>query len=181
MAGQVVRFDCPNTAMRSWRNCRVRFAAWRGACGRKAVLILLLSSCTAQAPMFGVTHPVAYIPTRDKPVCVVRDIVDGDTIKITCRNSEGNARLIGFDTPETFRPGCPAEERLGQRAKQHLKSLLASATVIAPKVTGKDKYNRTLLQLTLDGADLADIMVSAGLAVYYDGGKRINWCKKLGA
>lgn len=154
-------------------------AAWARWAARSAGLILLLVSCTPQPPVFGVARPLAYIPTRDAPVCVVREIVDGDTIKLSCRDSAGNARLVGFDTPETYRPGCPAEKWLGQRATGYLQSVLADATVIEPDVQGKDRYDRTLVQLTLDGTDLADMMVSAGLAVYYDGGKRINWCAKL--
>ena len=45
---------------------------------------------------------------------------------------------------------------------------------------GYDKYGRILAKMTVDGMDVADILVREGLAVRYTGGKRINWCAKLG-
>ncbi len=142
---------------------------------------MLLAGCSPGPPGFGLTPAIAYIPTRDAPVCMVSRIVDGDTITLNCRTSDGNARLVGFDTPETYRPGCSAENRLGQRAKIYLEQQLRQAKVIDPTIRGKDKYGRVLVQLKLDGVDLADVMVSAGLAVRYNGAKRINWCAKLAA
>ncbi len=91
----------------------------------------------------------------------------------------GNVRLVGFDTPETFRPGCAAEYALGVKAKKHLDHVLRDADTIVPEMHGVGKYKRPLVQLIVDGKDLADIMVSAGLAVPNHGEKRINWCERL--
>jgi len=143
------------------------------------VLCILLLSCSPQSGDYRQSSAIAFIPTRDNPTCTIVRVVDGDTLEIGCKTSRGNARLLGFDTPETYRPGCPAEKQLGERAKNHLTSVLKNATVLDPEVKGKDKYDRTLLGLKIDGVDLAGIMVSAGYAVYYSGGKRIDWCARL--
>ncbi len=104
-------------------------------------------------------------------------VVDGDTIKVACSESQGNVRLVGFDTPETYQPRCDAEKRLGQQAKGALEKLLRTAHQIDLKRTGIDKYGRVLARVYVDGVDIAKPMIAQGLAVPYDGGKRMNWCQ----
>ena len=140
-----------------------------------AALLLLGCVDPPEAPV------VAHIPSRDSPRCAITDVVDGDTVRMRCgTGAEGSVRLVGFDTPETFRPGCAAEAALGQRAKEYLEVRLRRASVIRPEVKGKDKYQRTLVRLELDGRALEDIMVGAGLAKAYSGRtKRPDWCALL--
>ncbi len=140
-----------------------------------------LAGCAATPNSSRTINAIAFIPSRDSPRCAITSIVDGDTIKVACGDRSGTARLIGFDAPESYRPRCQAEKRAGHHATKRLEWLLGHAHTIAPDVRGKDKYGRTLLHLELDGVGLDKLMVSEGLAVYYSGGKRIDWCKKLGA
>lgn len=112
--------------------------------------------------------------------CDIIRVVDGDTVKAICHGREQNLRLLGFDTPETFRSRCPDEKALGTVATNHLRKLIENAGEVLP-VTGRpDKYRRLLTTLYIDGQDVAEIMIKAGLAVPYHGEKRINWCDKLG-
>ncbi len=113
----------------------------------------------------------------------IRDIVDGDTIKFTSSRfgEVRTARLIGYDTPETYEPGCAQELELGHAATRRLQLILRNAQMLEPTLRGTDRYQRDLMRLIVDGRDLADIMVSEGLAVRYNGGRRINWCNRLGA
>ncbi|MCF6317431.1 MAG: thermonuclease family protein [Marinosulfonomonas sp.] len=112
--------------------------------------------------------------------CTIDRVIDGDTVHVSCTNgANGNLRLMGFDTPETYQSGCRAEHALGTKAKIRLQHEIAKANSISTKTFGPDKYRRLLAQLYLDGRDVADIMIAAGLAVRYSGGKRINWCQKL--
>ncbi len=113
----------------------------------------------------------------------VLDIIDGDTIRIAGQapGSTLSARLVGYDTPETFEPGCEQERQLGNAATQRLQVILRDAGDINSENQGFDRFSRALLRLKVDGVDLADIMVSEGLAVRYQGGKRINWCHRLAA
>ncbi len=145
--------------------------------GWALAVAVVLASCTEQpaAPAYPLIVNAAH------PVAEVVRIVGGDTIWLR-QNSTGkvvSARLTGFDTPETFRPGCAQERALGEAAKTRLGQLLRQAQDIVPDTHGTGKYGRLLLELTLDGRPLADIMVAEGLAVRYDGGRRINWCARL--
>lgn len=149
-----------------------RARRWHAVLG----LALFLSGCTNVA----ITRLPA-IPNRAHPVAEIVGIVDGDTVKLR-QVSTGkviSARLTGFDTPETFRPGCAREKALGELAKARLGQLLNAAQQIEPRTHGTGKYGRLLLELTLDGRPLEEIMVAEGLAVRYDGGRRINWCQRL--
>ncbi len=127
------------------------------------------------------TRAIAYIPTTQNPLCAVTRVVDGDTVHIHCPNGGGPVRLTGYDTPETYQAGCAAEKALGDAATLHLSHILTNATVIAPRHEGVDKYGRDLASLSIDGAPLADLMIRKGYAVSYKGGRRIDWCEKLGA
>lgn len=144
----------------------------------KAYLALLfagLAACDIASPTM-----IAGIPTRSDPQCVISEVIDGDTVKLACRDGvSGNIRLTGYVTPETYRPGCAAERQLGLAATAYLEQQLRAARSLDVKYEGIDKYDRTLVQLSLDGRDLADIMIARGLAVSYSGGRRINWCEKL--
>ncbi|MDA5094435.1 thermonuclease family protein [Aliiroseovarius sp. KMU-50] len=112
--------------------------------------------------------------------CDIIRVVDGDTVKAICHGQEQNLRLMGFDTPETFRSRCADEKALGTVATNHLRKLIREAKDVRP-VTGRpDKYRRLLTHLYIDGRDVAEIMIEAGLAVPYHGERRINWCDRLG-
>ena len=122
---------------------------------------------------------IAFLPNRAVPRCAVVKVVDGDTVDVQCSRSGGRVRLLGYDTPETYRARCPEEKSLGLAAKNFLDRRLAAAESIVPEARGPDKYNRLLARFIVDGQPLEQIMVAQGLAVYYDGGRRIDWCARL--
>lgn len=144
-------------------------------------MIVWAAACVAPRQSSDLPNGLAFIPNRAAPECAITRIVDGDTVSVHCGTHAGNVRLVGFDTPETFRPGCSEEKALGERAANVLETELRNATEIRVKSHGRDKYQRALASLWLDGRALADIMDSKGLAVTYDGGRRIDWCQRLAA
>lgn len=101
-------------------------------------------------------------------------VIDGDTIRL---NGE-KIRLVGFNTPETSEPACPAEAVKGERAKLRLLELLNSGELsfAATADRNRDRYGRLLRQVRVEGRDVADTLVSEGLAEPYQGGKKRNWC-----
>lgn len=99
--------------------------------------------------------------------------VDGDTID----HGDDRYRLVGFDTPETYRPQCDAERALGLKAKARLTELIEKAgqikLIIEPDL---DVHDRFLAVGRVAGQNVGTILISEGLARPYDGGKRQSWC-----
>lgn len=98
-------------------------------------------------------------------------VIDGDTFGI---GSE-HIRILGMDAPETHPPRCAQEAQLGNAATEKLKELLSSGTVTLSG-SGHDLYGRELKQVSVDGVDVAQTMIAAGLASSYSGGKKQGWC-----
>jgi hypothetical protein len=74
--------------------------------GRLALIVLILVASIAGAAPIEPGHVV---------------VIDGDTIRVAGETF----RLVGFDTPETYRARCPAERELGHRATFRLHQLVA--------------------------------------------------------
>ncbi|MBY6200810.1 thermonuclease family protein [Maritalea mobilis] len=133
-------------------------------------VVLAVASCTPGLP------PVS----EDGDACRVTNVVDGDTVDMTCA-TEGRfrARLTGYDTPESYQPGCREEAELARRATDRLRQLLRNAARVDARLGGVDRYDRRLVQLRLDGVDVGRTLIAEGLAVRYSGGSRIDWCARL--
>jgi micrococcal nuclease len=127
-------------------------------------LLVLWSIADQYAPYYGT-----------KAACHVGYVYDGDTLEMRCGIEKLTARLVGFDAPETKSPKCPEELAWGNRATLRLRELLKSPDVVIYQ-QGFDKYGRDLVVVTINGRDVADMMISEGLAVDYHGAKRRNWC-----
>lgn len=101
-------------------------------------------------------------------------VVDGDTIRM----SGDKIRLVGFNTPEISEPACAAEAARGEQAKLRLLELLNSGELAfaATADRNRDRYGRLLRQVQVDGSDVADTLISEGLAEPYQGGQKRDWC-----
>ena len=69
-----------------------------------------------------------------------------------------------------------AERALGTEATQALERSINGSSKIMVAFRGTDRYGRRLARLTLDGTDVADPLIAAGLARPYEGGRRDGWC-----
>lgn len=98
-------------------------------------------------------------------------IIDGDTISIGGQR----IRIANIDAPETHPPRCLDEARLGLAATAKLKELLGSGSVTMTGA-GHDRYGRELRYVQVDGQDVGEMMLAAGLARSYAGGKKLGWC-----
>ncbi|MCU4652901.1 thermonuclease family protein [Roseibacterium sp. SDUM158016] len=138
--------------------------------------VLAFASCQAATP-----DPSDAASASGGSACRILSVVDGDTVDMSCPGTGTfRARLTGFDTPETVDPGCPAEAQLARQATARLRALVRQANSIEPRFGGTDRYDRRLVRLGLDGRDVGAILVAEGLAVPYSGGRRIDWCTRLG-
>jgi len=84
-------------------------------------------------------------------------VIDGDTVVIT---GDERVRLIGIDTPENGQCGF-------SEAKQALEKLLASgsATFYSGTTSDKDKYDRLLRYIEVEGIDVGLNLISNGFAI----------------
>ena len=103
---------------------------------------------------------------------------DGDTITFNLPNLHpiiGNkirVRLNGLDTPE-IRGKCDKEKYNAEQARDMVTDILKDAERIDLKNMGRGKYFRIVADVYVDGENLAEALIDSGMAVKYDGGKKI--------
>jgi endonuclease YncB( thermonuclease family) len=99
-------------------------------------------------------------------------VVDGDTFWIGGQK----VRIAGIDAPETHDYRCASELELGERAARQLQTLLNSGAVTMTNIDrDRDTYGRLLRNVSVDGQDVGETLISAGVARAYAGGRR-SWC-----
>lgn len=119
-------------------------------------------------------------------------IIDGDTIAVP--GLSANMRLVGFNTPETYRPKCQAEKNLGNRATARLSQLVSSAGSVqvrrvacacrpGTEGTSQCNFGRFCGTLLVDGQNVGKILIGERLAVPFLCGRTScprtpgNWCQ----
>lgn len=96
-------------------------------------------------------------------------------------------RLMNVNTPEVRASKCPREKELANKATAFVKSALSKpgAKIELSSLGGFDDYNRYLATVTVDGEDLGEMLVDAGLARVwtdkYEGQTKMYWCDKPGS
>lgn len=135
---------------------------------KRAILLSLILALAFVTPTFA----------ADLNVQVLR-VVDGDTIRVRLLETAPEilrvnlVRLRGCDAPELH------DQRPELRAKaQAARSWIAGRVHVGDALTledlQRDKYGRFLATVRVDGQDLAQGLIEAGLAKSYDGGRR-SW------
>ena len=129
-----------------------------------------------------VTAPATAGEVLDGPIrAVVLRVIDGDTIAVKVRvwlgqDIEVVVRIAGIDAPER-RGACAAEKRLAEQSRDFLAERLSGGTVALSQIR-RGKYAGRVVA-TVSGPAVADwghLLVAAGLARPYDGGRRAAWC-----
>ncbi|MEQ9519473.1 MAG: thermonuclease family protein, partial [Parvibaculum sp.] len=102
-------------------------------------------------------------------------VTDGDTI----RAGDERIRIIGIDTPELGKHArCAAEQNAAEKASDFLASALETGNVTITR-QGKDRFDRTLAYVHINGRDIAETMIDLGLGRPYMGGRRNGWCETI--
>lgn len=102
-------------------------------------------------------------------------VVDGDTL----RDGRGEYyRVENLDAPELGRRArCPAELALAEAARDEARRLVATATRVEAVETGRrDRYDRNLARIEIDGRDLGETLIAQGLARPWRG-RSSNFCE----
>lgn len=115
-------------------------------------------------------------------------IIDGDTVNLPCpaatkgqRGCSERIRLINIDTPEISSVQCEAAYQLGLAAKDVLAELIRGKPVTVRR-DGRDRYGRTLAYLSVNGQDIGEALITAGVALRWRPGPKAKaarvreWC-----
>jgi micrococcal nuclease len=136
-----------------------------------SILIILLLASPTYAKSFGDFEGAIYVRNYD-----------GDTVTFNLPGlhpiigEKISIRVNGIDTPE-IRGKCEKETHDAKQAQQMVADILKDAEVITLKKMERGKYFRIAADVIVGGENLGDILVDAGVAIRYDGGKKTkNWC-----
>ena len=136
------------------------------------ILSLLLLPSYSLANSFGDYKGAVYLKNYD-----------GDTITFNLPGlhpiigEKINIRVNGIDTPK-IRGKCDQEKYNAKQAKAMVTDILKDAEQITLKNMERGKYFRIAADVYVDGENLGDLLIEAGIAVKYDGGKKIHqWCE----
>ena len=107
---------------------------------------------------------------------------DGDTIRFNLplyppiAGKDIRVRVNGIDTPE-IKGKCKKEKYEAQQARDMVADILKDAEKITLKNMKRGKYFRIAADVIIDGENLADMLIEAGMAIKYDGRKKNHkWC-----
>ena len=106
-------------------------------------------------------------------------VVDGDTIEMDVQLWPGltqrvKVRVRGIDTPEK-RTRVECERKLGKAATEYTQSVLGGEIELSGIRLGK-YAGRVISDVSVDGEDLAEMLIESGHARLYFGGRRERWC-----
>ena len=114
-------------------------------------------------------------------VSEVVSVYDADTFRVNIEawpsiiGERAPVRVSGIDAPE-IRGKCESEKDAARKAKEFTLTQLSSASKIELRNIQRGKYFRILAEVYVDNKNLAELLINAGLARVYDGGKRQAWC-----
>lgn len=116
----------------------------------------------------------------DAVVAEITSIYDGDTFRANLQGyppivgERIGIRINGIDTPE-MRDNRTAIKALARKAKQYTVQRLREGRQIVLRNMKRGKYFRIVADVYVDGSNLGQELVSAGLAKPYDGGSKPKW------
>jgi hypothetical protein len=133
-----------------------------------ALALVLTAACSKpEAPLASAPPPTITNHVRVLDADVL--IIDGRHVSLA--NAYGPESLL--------HARCWAESLASDHAAEFVKQLVQHARSYDFKPNGQtDEYNRALGYLTIDGADLGDILYNQGLAAR-PSKPRFNWCQPL--
>ncbi|WP_197232042.1 thermonuclease family protein [Lysinibacillus sphaericus] len=99
-------------------------------------------------------------------IVTVHSVVDGDTVKVNYNGITETIRLLLLDAPESVHPNKPVQP-FGKDASNYLKSLLKEGKSVQLEIGNpqRDKYNRLLGYIWVDGELLNEKLISYGYAM----------------
>lgn len=126
-----------------------------------AILAAVLVGSSAAGRWLAEQRRAAY----DNDTVVVIRVIDGDTVAIRTRDGTiDTVRILGVDTPETRHPERGVE-CFGPEAAAYTARRLSGATVrLEDDVEERDRYDRRLAYVYVDGVRFNDELLEHGYA-----------------
>jgi micrococcal nuclease len=91
-------------------------------------------------------------------------VLDGDTIEVARGNATDTVRLLGIDTPETHHPSKPVECFGPEAAAFTDDQLLGRSVQLEADIEPRDRYDRRLAYVVVDGERFNDELLRLGYA-----------------
>jgi endonuclease YncB( thermonuclease family) len=116
----------------------------------------------------------------DAVVAEITSIYDGDTFRCNLQGyppivgERISIRINGIDTPE-MKDHRPKIKALARKAKQYTVQRLRKGKQVILRNMQRGKYFRIVADVYVDGRNLGQELIYAGLAKPYDGGKKPKW------
>jgi endonuclease YncB( thermonuclease family) len=106
----------------------------------------------------------------------VHQVIDGDTI-YACGSGCYTVRILNIDAPEMPpKAKCESEARLAIAARGELAKAIQGRTVeLVRQGRQRDRYDRLLARVVLNGRDVGEMLIQAGMARPWRG-RREPWC-----
>ncbi len=130
-----------------------------------------------------------FIKVYDGPfnATVVR-VYDADTVIVDVYpwpsiSVRTKVRIRGIDTPERRRYKCPEEKQLAKQSTNYVRDLLKPGVrvqlteVAFGKYAGRVLGNLMISSINNKWSSLGEILLAAGYAKPYKGGKKKGWCR----
>ena len=134
---------------------------------KEELAAITIAECKPFLPRF---QEAKCIKVYDGEICHIGVYMQGyGATRFTCR-------LVGINTPE-LRAKSRSEKMLAKIAREEVKSI-ALNRVLNVTINGLDKYGRLLLRVrTPEVDDISQHLITNGLAVSYDGGRKrkVDW------
>jgi micrococcal nuclease len=134
-----------------------------------AAMVMLLDAALPVNAGGKLEGPVPAIVTR---------VIDGDTIEVRAQiwleqEILVKVRLAGVDAPE-LNAACEEARRTAQQARDFVVQEIGGARVTLVSIKGDKYFGRVVGHvMTPKGEDLSSLLLAAGLAVPYSGGRRV--------
>lgn len=170
--GRRRRSPTPVATRASEAGAKHRVPSWRLLAASAGVFMLVFVG--------GLLWPLSELPVpepRDAdrtPRAHVARVIDGDTFELA---GGERVRILNIDAAE-MPPGsqCGAERDLALAAKARLSEVVRQGEVtLVREGRDRDRYDRQLRRVRVDGQDVGDLLVREGLAQPWRGHKA-NWC-----
>lgn len=95
-------------------------------------------------------------------------VIDGDTILIDYKGNQERVRLLSVNTPESVHPDKKQNITMGKIASQYTKERLRGKSVdLEFEGERRDRYDRLLAYIIVDGSNFNLELVNEGLSPYY--------------